>query len=151
MYSLQILCTFLLGHSQLNQVPASAEPRVECTTDPSSTIPLLFLLIRSPNYCDSYSAAFNSFLLRAMSVMAKDVSPSPSPSVADLNACVSTSTGGHHHHHRPVAKETTFREWMLANQIGMLHCFSCIGVGIENGGEKKWDGKLTAFCPQGFH
>lgn len=60
-----------------------------------------------------------------MSVMAKDVSPSPS--VADLNACVSTSSGSHHHHHRPVAKETTFREWMVANQIGVLHWLTCIG------------------------
>ena len=40
--------------------------------------------------------------------MAKDASQS----VAELNTCVSTSNGS-----RP-AKETTFREWMLANQIG---------------------------------
>lgn len=41
--------------------------------------------------------------------MAKD----DSQSVTDLNTCVSTSNGP-----RP-AKETTFREWMVANQIGM--------------------------------
>lgn len=48
--------------------------------------------------------------------MAKDTS-SPPPSVAELNACVSTSNG---HHHRPAVKETTFREWMVANQIGTI-------------------------------
>lgn len=45
--------------------------------------------------------------------MDKDLS-APSPSVTELNACVSTSTTGH----RPVAKETTFREWIVDNQIG---------------------------------
>lgn len=44
--------------------------------------------------------------------MAKDAS-SPTQTVSELNACVSTSNG-----HRP-AKETTFREWMVANQIGI--------------------------------
>ncbi|EAU34663.1 conserved hypothetical protein [Aspergillus terreus NIH2624] len=46
--------------------------------------------------------------------MAKDVS-SPAQSVSDLNACVSSSNG----HHRPAAKETTFREWVVQNQIGI--------------------------------
>lgn len=41
--------------------------------------------------------------------MAKDAS---AQTVSDLNTCVSTSNGS-----RP-AKETTFREWMVANQIG---------------------------------
>ena len=56
--------------------------------------------------------------------MSKDTS-SPAPSVAELNACVSPSGGGHNH--RPAAKETTFREWMVANQIGMKF----IGGGVE--------------------
>ncbi|KAK1138663.1 hypothetical protein N8T08_002095 [Aspergillus melleus] len=46
--------------------------------------------------------------------MDKDLS-APSPSVTEINACVSTSTTGH----RPVAKETTFREWIVDNQIGI--------------------------------
>ncbi|KAA8649200.1 hypothetical protein EYZ11_003765 [Aspergillus tanneri] len=48
-------------------------------------------------------------------VMDKDVVSSPSSSVAELNACVSTNA----HHHRPTTKETTFREWVVANQIGI--------------------------------
>ncbi|OJK02575.1 hypothetical protein ASPACDRAFT_76986 [Aspergillus aculeatus ATCC 16872] len=47
--------------------------------------------------------------------MATDVSSPVSQSVSELNACVSTSTS----HHRPAVKETTFREWMLHNQIGI--------------------------------
>ncbi|KAL5363952.1 TLC domain-containing protein [Aspergillus floccosus] len=46
--------------------------------------------------------------------MAKDVS-SPAQSVSELNACVSSSNG----HHRAAAKETTFREWVVQNQIGI--------------------------------
>ncbi|PYH97576.1 longevity-assurance protein [Aspergillus ellipticus CBS 707.79] len=51
--------------------------------------------------------------------MARDASSPATPSVSELNACVSTATGHHHHHHRPATKETTFREWMVANQIGI--------------------------------
>lgn len=43
--------------------------------------------------------------------MAVDTS-SPPQSVTELNACVTTSS------HRPV-KDTTFREWVVSNQIGM--------------------------------
>ncbi|KAF9887597.1 sphingosine N-acyltransferase lag1 [Aspergillus nanangensis] len=42
-------------------------------------------------------------------------SPPPSQSVSDLNACVSSTAG----HHRPPVKETTFREWVVDNQIGI--------------------------------
>ena len=44
-------------------------------------------------------------------IMAKEISPSPS--LTDLNTCVSPSAGSH----RPT-KETTFREWVVQNQIG---------------------------------
>lgn len=44
--------------------------------------------------------------------MAKEASP-PSQSVKDVNPCVSTSSG------RRPAKETTFREWLVDNQIGI--------------------------------
>ncbi|KAE8376515.1 TLC domain-containing protein [Aspergillus bertholletiae] len=37
----------------------------------------------------------------------------PPQSVSELNACVSTG------HHRPAVKETTFREWVVDNQIGI--------------------------------
>ncbi|OJZ87089.1 hypothetical protein ASPFODRAFT_59552 [Aspergillus luchuensis CBS 106.47] len=47
--------------------------------------------------------------------MARDASLPASQSASELNARISTSSG----HHRPGAKETTFREWMLANQIGI--------------------------------
>ncbi|KAL1965121.1 hypothetical protein VTN77DRAFT_6034 [Rasamsonia byssochlamydoides] len=43
--------------------------------------------------------------------MAKETS---SQSVEELNACVSTPSG-----HRPARNETTFREWLVANQIGI--------------------------------
>lgn len=43
--------------------------------------------------------------------MAKDTTL-PAQSVTELNACVTTSS------HRPV-KDTTFREWVVSNQIGM--------------------------------
>lgn len=67
----------------------------------------------------SFSISVNRFLLLSyLPAMSKDTSSAPS--VAELNACVSPSGGGHNH--RPAAKETTFREWMVANQIGMrLH------------------------------
>lgn len=45
--------------------------------------------------------------------MAKDTASSQS--VDELNACVSTPSG-----HRPARNETTFREWIVANQIGMI-------------------------------
>lgn len=49
--------------------------------------------------------------------MAKELtSVTASYEVEDLNACVSTTTRSH----RPARKETTFREWLLENQIGML-------------------------------
>lgn len=57
--------------------------------------------------------------------MTKDTSSAPS--VAELNACVSPSGGGHNH--RPAAKETTFREWMVANQIGMRFIVNGIELG----------------------
>lgn len=47
--------------------------------------------------------------------MAVDTS-SPPQSVTELNACVTTSS------HRPV-KDTTFREWVVSNQIGMHEYF----------------------------
>jgi hypothetical protein len=46
--------------------------------------------------------------------MEKGFSPSSSESVVDVNACVSTSTAA-----RAVKKETTFREWVVDNQLGM--------------------------------
>lgn len=50
--------------------------------------------------------------------MAKETS-APSQSVAELNACVSSSSGA-----RPV-KVTSFREWMIASQIGMGNDNAC--------------------------
>lgn len=77
----------------------------------------------------SFFISVNRFLLLScLPVMTKDTS-SPTPSVAELNACVSPSGGGHNH--RPAAKETTFREWMMANQIGMRFILN----GIELGGK----------------
>lgn len=51
-----------------------------------------------------------SLILQHLSllVMTKEA---PSQSVTELNACVSTG-------HRPAVKETTFREWVVDNQIG---------------------------------
>jgi acyl-CoA-dependent ceramide synthase len=43
--------------------------------------------------------------------MSKEMPP-PSQSVTEINACVSTSNGNRS------SKETTFREWLLENQIG---------------------------------
>lgn len=51
--------------------------------------------------------------LPLLPIMAKEISPAPS--MTELNACVSTSGPASH---RP-GKETTFREWVVQNQIGM--------------------------------
>ena len=107
----------------------TAEPRVVSLT----YFWLFFLLSLPEKNSNSVSLSFfisvNRFLhLSCLPVMTKDTS-SPTPSVAELNACVSPSGGGHNH--RPAAKETTFREWMMANQIGMRFVLN----GIELGGK----------------
>ncbi|KAL3491434.1 hypothetical protein BJX62DRAFT_205116, partial [Aspergillus germanicus] len=48
--------------------------------------------------------------------MAIDSTSQPQ-SLTELNACTTTSHS-HSHSHRPV-KDTTFREWVVSNQIGM--------------------------------
>ncbi|KAJ9408505.1 hypothetical protein DTO045G8_3798 [Paecilomyces variotii] len=57
--------------------------------------------------------------------MSKETSP-PSQSVTELNACVSTSSG----HRNP--KETTFREWLLENQIGASVTILAMLLAVHN-------------------
>ncbi|KAI9924007.1 sphingosine N-acyltransferase lag1 [Aspergillus wentii] len=58
--------------------------------------------------------------------MARDASLPPQ-SVSELNACVSTSNG-----HRPATKETTFREWMVSNQIGISLTILSMLLAVHN-------------------
>ncbi|KAL2013953.1 hypothetical protein VTN00DRAFT_1478 [Thermoascus crustaceus] len=57
--------------------------------------------------------------------MAKEAS-SPSQTVAEVNACVSTSSG------RRPAKETTFREWLVENQIGISVTILAMLLAVHN-------------------
>lgn len=65
-------------------------------------------LIRTASHYRANDSGQSHFHIMTMS---KEMPP-PSQSVTEINACVSTSNGNRS------SKETTFREWLLENQIG---------------------------------
>ncbi|OJJ44799.1 hypothetical protein ASPZODRAFT_134939 [Penicilliopsis zonata CBS 506.65] len=58
--------------------------------------------------------------------MARDMAASQPQSVTELNACVSSSNGRLPH------KVTTFREWLLANQIGISVTIFAMLLAVQN-------------------